>query len=116
MPSGCDRTLTSSLSISTFNLFLARPPAGRVPQPHGLAMSNSMLQAAITAILSTNHKLNYINFKDGHIKELFGQYVFSEPVQRERLPKPVFKALQKTIRQGATLDPAIADAVATAMK
>ena len=31
----------------------------------------------------------------------------------QRLPKPVFKALQKTIKQGATLDPAIADAVAT---
>src|SRR3954462_1660276 len=79
-------------------------------------MSNSMRQAAIEAIVSTQHKLNYINFKDGHIKDLFGQYVFSEPVQRERLPKPVFKLLQKTIKQGATLDPAIADAVATAMK
>src|SRR5665213_145063 len=79
-------------------------------------MSNSMRQAAIAAIVSTKHKLDYINFKDGHIKELFGQYVFSEPVQRERLPKPVFKALQKTIKQGAALDPAIADAVATAMK
>ena len=75
-----------------------------------------MRQAAIAAIVSANHKLNHINFKDGHIKELFGQHVFSEPVQRERLPKPVFKALQKTIKQGATLDPSIADAVATAMK
>ncbi|HEV3119437.1 MAG TPA: glutamine synthetase III, partial [Gemmataceae bacterium] len=32
------------------------------------------------------------------------------------MPKPVFKALQKTIKQGAPLDPAIADSVATAMK
>ena len=37
-------------------------------------------------------------------------------MQNEKLPKPVFKALQKTIKQGAPLDPTIADAVATAMK
>src|SRR5213078_2808222 len=37
-------------------------------------------------------------------------------VQRERLPKPVFRALQKTIKLGAALDPQIADAVANAMK
>ena len=79
-------------------------------------MSTSPREAAIAAIVSTKHQLNHINFKDGHIKELFGQDVFSEPVQRERLPKPVFKALQKTIKHGAPLDPAIADAVATAMK
>ncbi len=35
---------------------------------------------------------------------------------KERLPKPVFKSLQKTIETGSTLDPAIADAVAAAMK
>jgi glutamine synthetase len=42
--------------------------------------------------------------------------VFSEAVQRQRLPKPVFKALQKTIKLGAPLDPTIADAVASAIK
>ena len=43
--------------------------------------------------------------------------MFSEEVQKARLPKPVFKALQKTIKQGAQLtDPAVADAVASAMK
>ena len=36
----------------------------------------------------------------------------NEEIQRQRLPKPVFKALQKTIKQGAPLDPSIADAVA----
>src|SRR5213079_45532 len=35
---------------------------------------------------------------------------------RQRLPKPVFKALQKPIKHGAPLDPAIADSLATAMK
>src|SRR5205823_2019076 len=35
---------------------------------------------------------------------------------RQRLPKPVFKALQRTIKQGDPLDPAIADTVAAAMR
>jgi len=42
--------------------------------------------------------------------------VFNEAVQKARLPKPIFKALQKTIKQGLPIDPAIADAVAVAMK
>jgi glutamine synthetase len=78
-------------------------------------MSN-LRQAAIQAIATTNHQLQNINFKDGHIKDLFAENVFSEAVQRDRLPKPVFKALQKTIKQGAPLDLNVADAVATAMK
>src|SRR5215216_3544664 len=79
-------------------------------------MSTTLRQAAVQAIANARYDLHHINFKDGHLKELFAEHVFSEKVQRDRLPKPVFKALQKTIRQGAALDPAIADAVATAMK
>src|SRR5579883_1318903 len=71
---------------------------------------------AIRAIATADHDLQRVNFKDIHIKDLYGENVFSESVQRERLPKPVFKALQKTIKLGLPLDPAIADAVATAMK
>jgi glutamine synthetase len=73
-------------------------------------------QDAIRAIATARHHLQRVNFKETHMKDLFGENVFSEAVQRERLPKPVFKALQKTIKQGAPLDPAIADAVATAMR
>src|SRR6201993_5199388 len=73
-------------------------------------------QEAIRAIATARHHLQRVNFKETHMKDLFGENVFSEAVQRERLPKPVFKALQKTIKQGAPLDPAIADAVAAAMK
>lgn len=79
-------------------------------------MSTTQRQAAVQAYVTTTHELQQINFKDGHIKDLFAENVFSEKVQRERLPKPVYKALQKTIKQGAPLDPEIADAVATAMK
>ncbi|HEY1187568.1 MAG TPA: glutamine synthetase III, partial [Gemmata sp.] len=79
-------------------------------------MSNPR-QAAIQAIATTEYELNQIDFRTAHLKELFGTLVFSEEVQKQRLPKPVFKALQKTIKQGAQLtDPAVADAVASAMK
>jgi glutamine synthetase len=72
--------------------------------------------AAIQAIANASHKLDNIDFKTVHIKDLFGKNVFSEEVARARLPKPVFKSLLKTIKQGAPLDPAVADAVAAAMK
>lgn len=71
---------------------------------------------AIAAIASAKHALNRIDFKKVHAKDLFGVNVFNEEMQRQRLPKPVFKALQKTIKHGAPLDPLIADAVASAMK
>src|SRR5687768_15439761 len=73
---------------------------------------NSLIQA----IAGAQHRLNRVNFREVHVKDLFGENVFSESVQRERLPKPVFKALQKTIKLGASLDPTVADAVAAAMK
>ncbi len=77
---------------------------------------STVRQEAIRAIADSKHKLDRIDFKSQHVAELFGANVFNEEVQRQRLPKPVFKALQKTIKHGAPLDPLIADAVATAMK
>src|SRR5437660_6124250 len=79
-------------------------------------MGSNLRQEAIKAIAGTKHKLDRIDFKKTHVKDLFGVNVFSEETARQRLPKPIFKALQKTIRQGVTLDPSIADAVAAAMK
>ena len=57
-----------------------------------------------------------MDFKTVHVKDLYASNVFNEEVQRQRLPKQVYKALQKTIKLGATLDPSVADAVAVAMK
>jgi glutamine synthetase len=71
---------------------------------------------AIARIAVAEHKLSRIDFRTTHVKDLFGANVFNEEEQRARLPKPVFKALQKTIRQGVPLDPTVADAVASAMK
>jgi glutamine synthetase len=47
---------------------------------------------------------------------VFGENVFSLAVQRQRLPKAVFKQLQETIEKGELLEPALADAVASAMR
>ncbi|MGL5445538.1 MAG: glutamine synthetase III [[Mycobacterium] stephanolepidis] len=48
--------------------------------------------------------------------EVFGANVFSKAVMQQRLPKSVYKSVTATIEQGAKLDPAVADAVASAMK
>ncbi len=80
-------------------------------------MSATARQSAIQTIATTSHPLNRISFKEKSLKDLFGKNVFNEAEQKARLPKPIFKALQKTIKQGAQLtDPGIADAVASAMK
>src|SRR5437899_1216597 len=78
-------------------------------------MSN-VRQDAVKTISCAKHQLNRVDFKKSHFKDIFGELVFNEETQRQRLPKPVYKALQKTIKQGAPLDPSIADAIATAMK
>ncbi len=48
--------------------------------------------------------------------EIFGENVFTKAVMQKRLPKPVFKSLMGTIEHSKTLDPAVADVVAAAMK
>ena len=50
------------------------------------------------------------------VPELFGSMVFNESVMKDRLPKDIFRALKKTIREGTALDPAVANVVASAMK
>src|ERR1700690_770787 len=79
-------------------------------------MSLNPRYLAIQSIATSQQKLDLYDFKKIHAKDLYGANVFNEDVQRQRLPKPIFKALQKTIKEGAPLDAAIAEAVAAAMK
>ncbi len=51
-----------------------------------------------------------------NISEIFGAMVFNDDVMRERLPREVYKSLTKTVANGKTIDPSIADVVANAMK
>src|SRR5947209_8722142 len=78
--------------------------------------ASNVRHLAIQTIATTKHHLNRVDFKKTHLKDLFGSNVFNEELQHQMLPKPVFKALQKTIKQGAALDPTVADNVAAAMK
>ncbi len=48
--------------------------------------------------------------------EIFGEAVFNDVSMQERLPADTYQALKRTIEQGRSLDPAIADVVAGAMK
>ncbi len=50
------------------------------------------------------------------VNQVFAANVFSPVVQRQRLPKDVYKALKKTLERGEALDTSLADAVAQAMK
>jgi glutamine synthetase len=78
-------------------------------------MSN-VRHEAIKAIACAKHNLNRVDFKKTHVKDLFGVNVFNEEVQKARLPKPIYKALQRTVKLGEKLDPTVADAVASAMR
>ncbi|HJC48048.1 MAG TPA: glutamine synthetase III [Candidatus Lachnoclostridium pullistercoris] len=51
-----------------------------------------------------------------NIPELYGSLVFNDRVMRAKLPKDVYKALQKTIQNGSHLELDVANAVAVAMK
>jgi len=50
------------------------------------------------------------------IDEIFGRDVFSTKIMRQRLPKEVFRSLQRTIDKGEPLDPQVANVVAATMK
>lgn len=50
------------------------------------------------------------------VKEIFGCNVFNETVMQARLPKSIFKSLKKTMAEGTSLAPEVAEVVASAMK
>ncbi|MEX0776502.1 MAG: glutamine synthetase III [Phycisphaeraceae bacterium] len=68
------------------------------------------------AALTERMAPSLLNYKDVPSHQVFGSNVFNDAVMKQRLPKAVYKAMSKTLKGGAKLDPSIADAVATAMK
>lgn len=71
---------------------------------------------AVAKIATAQRDLKRVDFTRQHVKELFGVNVFNVDEQRARLPKPAFKALRKTVEEGAPLEAEHADAIASAMK
>ena len=51
-----------------------------------------------------------------NLSAIFGCHVFNDSVMRSKLPKNVYISLKQTIKEGAELDSAIAEVVASAMK
>lgn len=51
-----------------------------------------------------------------NISEVYGSMVFNEHTMQERLPSATYKKILKTIKEGAPLDPEVANVVAHAMK
>ena len=76
----------------------------------------SARMAAIAAVTNYRPSAPPLNFIETPTQELFASNVFSKTVMKERLPKPIYQSVLKTIESGAQLDPSIADAVAVAMK
>ena len=85
---------------------------GTATQPSG----GSPRQAAIAAVTGYAARTPAFNFVETPSKDLFAANVFGQKAMKERLPKAVYKSLTKTIESGTTLDPSVADTVATAMK
>ncbi len=78
--------------------------------------NNNPRRASVDAISKLKLPDGTINYVDTPIENVYCEHVFSEAVQRKRLPKEVFKALQRTINAGEQLHEEIADAVAVAMR
>ena len=80
-------------------------------------MSTNARKSAVQSI--ARHGLDAAKEQHGRampLPELFAINVFSDAVQRQRLPRPIYESLRRTIDAGQELDPSIADAVANAMK
>ena len=73
-------------------------------------------QEAISAVINYKPLVNALDLEGKSAQSHYGSNVFSDKVMREKLEKPVYKALKRTIERGEKLDSTIADAVASAMK
>jgi glutamine synthetase len=76
------------------------------------------VSARTTAIATiANHTVASIeDFLEHAGADIYGDYVFHEAVQRQYLPKPIFRRLQRTVAGLEPFDEVIADAVAHGVK
>ena len=74
---------------------------------------NATRRAAIKAV--SDYAIPDKDFSEP-LGDLFGVNVFGPSEMKARLPKSIFRSVNATIEEGAPLDPAVADAVASAMR
>ena len=70
---------------------------------------------AVTAATSFKPSTT-VDYKEVSAESIYGSNVFGLTAMKAVLPKDVFKSVQRTIDRGDTLDPSVADVVASAMK
>jgi len=79
-------------------------------------MGSAALRDAITGIIDWGETVGRVGGDLPRATEAFGSLTFNDDVQKNRLAKPLYQALRRTIAQGAPLEAAVADAVAAALK
>ena len=79
-------------------------------------MGSAALRDAITGIIDWGETVGRVGGDLPRATEAFGSLTFNDDVQKNRLSKPIYQALRRTISQGASLEAAVADAVAAALK
>ncbi|MCC7044120.1 MAG: glutamine synthetase III [Acidobacteria bacterium] len=79
-------------------------------------MGSSPLQSATRSVIDWGINPPATLAPQPKATEIFGSLTFNDSVQRQRLPRETYKALRRTITQGAALDASAADIIATAMK
>ncbi len=70
----------------------------------------------IKQVLGSNGNGYHRSAESKDVTKIFGSNVFNDKVMKERLPKETYKALRKTIEQGAPLTLDVANIVANTMK
>jgi len=78
--------------------------------------ASTVRRAAVVAATNNVQRHSTTDFKSSPAEALFGANVFTLAVMKAVLPKEVFRSLKRTIETGSTLDPKVADVVASAMK
>jgi glutamine synthetase len=79
-------------------------------------MTATLRHDGISTVSAWKDETYRMNHLQDNVEKTFAQDVFTERLMQQRLPKDVFKRLQRTIKLGEPLDAAIADVVAAAIK
>jgi glutamine synthetase len=79
-------------------------------------MGSSALQDASKSVIEWGKSSGKAPAPRPKATDIFGSLTFSDTVQRQRLPKDVYKALRLTITKGVALESSAADIIAAAMK
>ncbi len=79
-------------------------------------MGSAPLRDAIQGIIDWGETMGRVGGQLPKTTDAFGSLTFNDDVQKARLSKPVYAALQRTAVNGEPLDGSVADQVATALK